>query len=209
MKTGRRSFYDTLFNRKTLKKVAIIAFMICAIIYLHYFTYPDLRHQHAVYRMLFYLPLILGSFWFGLKGAMVVSFGVSILYLPYVLEHWQGWSLEDFDRLLEGILCVAIAFILGFLVEKERKLHNALLRSESLAAVGHGVSEIAHDMKTPLVAIGGFAKQVFRVIDQEDPNRLSRLRFSGPHAIRLASWTMSRNHGSCGGRRTEPPARPA
>jgi signal transduction histidine kinase len=117
------------------------------------------------------MPLVLGNFWCGLKGAIAVSFGVSILYLPYVLEHWQGWYFEDFDRLLEGILYVAIAFILGFLVEKERKLHNALLRSESLAAVGHAVSEIAHDMKTPLMAIGGFAGQVSRVIDREDPNR--------------------------------------
>jgi hypothetical protein len=45
------------------------------------------------------------------------------------------------------ILYLVIAFIIGLLVERERKKHRALLRSESLAAVGRTASEIAHDMK--------------------------------------------------------------
>ena len=31
--------------------------------------------------------------------------------------------------------------------------------------------EVAHDMRAPLVAIGGFTKQVFRKLDQTDPNK--------------------------------------
>ena len=64
-----------------------------------------------------------------------------------------------------------IALILGFLVEKERRKHRALIRAESLAAVGKAVSEIAHDMKTPLMAIGGFANQVSKKLEHHDPNQ--------------------------------------
>ena len=127
--------------------------MIVIIAYLHYFTFPDLRNQHAVYWMLFYIPLVLGSFWFGLRGAAFVSGFVSALYSPYVIKHWQGLSVEDFDRLLEGALYIGIALILGFLVDKERKKHRALIQAENLAAVGKAASEIAHDIKTPLLAI--------------------------------------------------------
>ena len=125
--------------------------MIVIIAYLHYFTFPDLRNQHAVYWMLFYIPLVLGSVWFGIRGAGFVSAFVIILYTPYVLKQWQGLSAEDFDRLLEGAVYIGIALILGFLVDKERKKHRALIQAENLAAVGNAVSEIAHDIKTPLI----------------------------------------------------------
>ena len=142
---------------KEWKKVVVISLMIGAILSLHYLTSPYMGYRHAVYRMLFYLPLVLGSLWFGLKGAIFVCASVSILYLPYTMIQWQGFSLEIFHVLLEGVLYIIIAFILGSLVEKERKEHRALLQAEGLAAVGKAVSEIAHDMKTPLMAIGGFA----------------------------------------------------
>ncbi|MCD6199324.1 MAG: hypothetical protein J7K15_12295 [Deltaproteobacteria bacterium] len=94
-----------------------------------------------------------------------------MLYLPYAIKQWQGFSLENFHELLEGILYIIIAFILGYLVEKERKKHRDFLQAESLAAVGKAVSEIAHDMKTPLMAIGGFANQVSGKLRHEDPSR--------------------------------------
>jgi two-component system sensor histidine kinase HydH len=156
---------------KNWKKVVAISLMIGAILSLLYLTSPYMGYRHAVYRMLFYLPLVLGSLWFGLKGAIFVCASISMLYLPYTMTQWQGFSLEIFHELLEGVLYIIIAFILGYLVEKERKEHRDLLQAESLAAVGKAVSEIAHDMKTPLMAIGGLANQVFRKLPQDDPNR--------------------------------------
>ena len=153
------------------KKVVVIALMIGGILSLHYLTLPYIGYRPAVYRMLFYLPLVLGSLWFGLKGAIFVCASVSILYLPYTMTQWQGFSLEHFHELLEGVLYIINAFIIGYLVEKERKEHRTLLQAEGLAAVGKAVSEIAHDMKTPLMAIGGFANQVSRKLRHEDPNR--------------------------------------
>ena len=160
-----------MFINKEQIKIAVIAVMIGGILCLHYLTFPDLRHYHAVYRMLFYMPLVLGSLWFGMKGTAYVCISVSVLFLPYAIRQWQGFSFEDVYRLLEGVLYIVIALILGYLVEKERKKHKALVRAESLAAVGKEVSEIAHDMKTPLMAIGGFANQVFEKLEQSDPNQ--------------------------------------
>jgi len=145
--------------------------MIGSILCLHYFTFPDLRNYHAVYRMLFYLPLVLGSLWFGMRGAVYICVSVSVLFLPHAIRQWQGFSFEDFYRLLEGVLYILIAFTLGSLVERERKKQRALVRVRSLAAVGKAVSEIAHDMKTPLMAIGGFAEQVFKKLEPDNPDR--------------------------------------
>jgi two-component system, NtrC family, sensor histidine kinase HydH len=151
-------------------KAVVICLMIGGILSMHYLTLHDMRYHHALYRMLFYVPLALGSLWFGMKGALYVCGSVSVLFLPHAIAQWQGFSLDDFSRLTEGVLYIIIALILGFLVEKERKEHRALRRTESLAAVGKTVSEIAHDMKTPLMAIGGFTRQVSRKLGKGDPN---------------------------------------
>jgi signal transduction histidine kinase len=152
-------------------KISVIGLMILIVLSLHYFTGDAYPRYHSFYRMLFYLPLVLSSFWFGLRGAVTVSVVVSALFLPYVLMQWQGFSQRDFDRLLEGGLYVTVALILGFLVEKEKAEHRAKIESERLAAVGRAVSEIAHDMKSPLMAIGGFVSQVSRKLQLKDPNR--------------------------------------
>jgi signal transduction histidine kinase len=145
--------------------------MVSGIIFLHYFTFPDLIYRHAFYRMLFYLPLVLGCFWFGLKGAIYVSTSVLILYTPYVFKQWQGFSFEDVHKLSEVAISIFIAFVLGFLVEKGKEKQIALLRAENLAAIGRALFEAAHEIKTPLVAIGGFADQVYRKLKSDDPNR--------------------------------------
>jgi two-component system sensor histidine kinase HydH len=152
-------------------KAAIIVLMIAAILCLHYFTLPERAYHHAVYRTLFYLPLILGSFWFGLKGVLSVCGVVLITFSPYLGMHWEGFSVGDLDRLLEGVLFVVSAIILGLLVEREKKADKARLEAERLACIGKAVSEVAHDMKTPLMAIGGFTSQVARSLGGDDPNR--------------------------------------
>lgn len=173
-------------GHKQWTKVVVVALMIGGILCLHYFTFPYMRYRHALYRMLFYLPLVLGSLWFGMKGAIYVCATISILYLPYAIKQWQGFSLEDCHELLEGVLYISVAFILGSLVEKERDKHRALVQAERLAAIGKAVSEVAHDMKTPLMAIGGFATLVSRKLGSEDPNR-KRLDIVIEETVRLDS----------------------
>lgn len=151
-------------------KIVCIFTLIGIILVLHYFTHYHFAVRHAVYRMLFYLPLVLGSFWFGFKGAMGVSIAVILFYAPFLFSTWQGIS-HDFEKLIEGTLFVFIALVLGYLSEKERKEETARYQAERLASIGRAVSEIAHDMKSPLMAIGGFTSQVSRKLSAKDPNR--------------------------------------
>ncbi len=153
------------------KRVVLVTTLITAVLCLNYFTLYRGGYRHAFYRMLFYLPLLLGSFWFGIKGALYITISVMVLYVPYVMDHWHGFSLEDFHEILEGVLFMVIALTLGVLVEREKRRQEALLEATSLAAIGTAVSEVAHDMKTPLMAIGGFATQVSRELGQDDPKQ--------------------------------------
>ena len=149
----------------------MIVLMIIALTGLNYLTYYGLTYQHAFYRILLYIPLVLGSFWFGIRGSVIIAISTIVLFFPYIMAHWRGFSLEDFHEILEGCLYFAIALILGVLVERERKRQKVLVETESLAAVGRAVFEVAHDMKAPLMSIGGFATQLSRALEKEDPKQ--------------------------------------
>lgn len=55
--------------------------------------------------------------------------------------------------------------------QRIRELHRHLLRSERLAALGELSSQVAHEIRNPLTAIGGFARSVQRRLGKEDANR--------------------------------------
>jgi two-component system, NtrC family, sensor histidine kinase HydH len=160
-------------SKGTWLRVGLIGGLLVAISLLHYLTATYMIEHHAVHRRLYYLPLVLGAFWYGIKGAVAVSVSAIALYLPFTLFHWQG-SWHDFDTILEGGLYVFIALTLGFLAERQQREHAAKIEAERFAAIGRAVSEIAHDMKSPLMAIGGFVSQVSRKLsgDEASLNKL-------------------------------------
>lgn len=55
--------------------------------------------------------------------------------------------------------------------ERIRELHKHLLRSERLAALGELSSQVAHEIRNPLTAIGGFARSIGRRMEADDPDR--------------------------------------
>jgi signal transduction histidine kinase len=140
---------------------------ITALIYATQIT--DLPY-HIFYREIYFLPIILGGLWFGLRRALFISFSISLLYMPFVILHWQGLSPSDVDRIMEIFLFNIDAFILGFLRDRQLIEQERNLKLERLAAMGTAMSGVAHEMKTPLVAIGGFSKMVQRRFQEDDPS---------------------------------------
>jgi signal transduction histidine kinase len=111
------------------------------------------------------------GFWFGLRGALMTSLSITILYLPYTIINWRDLSASDLHRLMELILYNGVAVILGVLKQRERKEQGRLREAESLAAMGKALSAVAHDMKAPLIAIGGFARLVQKHVESKNPYR--------------------------------------
>ncbi len=53
----------------------------------HYATPPALHWAHDVYRRLYYIPIVLGAFSFGLRGALSASLLASLVYIPHAFTH--------------------------------------------------------------------------------------------------------------------------
>ncbi len=119
---------------------------------------------------LFFLPLLLSAFWYGFRGSILASASVAILHLPFVISR-RKLTPDDIESLLEVMIYIMVAVALGFMRDRELERQRRLRDAERLAAMGRTVSSLAHDLKTPLVAIGGFALQVWKKLPEVDPDR--------------------------------------
>lgn len=154
----------------------MVAMLVLVVTCLHYLTERTQFYHHIFYRELYFLPLILGAFWFGLRGGLITSFCITGLYLPFTLMRWQGFSPDDFDKIMEIILFNLIAAILGVLRDRDKmhekwlKIRNIELRTtnkelrdakEAADAANKAKSEflanMGHEIRTPMNGIIGAA----------------------------------------------------
>lgn len=164
-------------------KVALIGFLIVFITVLHYVTDHLHLAVHIIFRELYFLPIILGGFWFGTAGGAAAAVLVTILYLPFVLALPEALSGHNFGNLVQILLFNIFGILIGVLSDRQKRQQQLLLESESLAAMGRAVSCIAHDMKTPLATIGGMVRQVRR--KESDGGLAEKLDFAYAQVRRL------------------------
>jgi len=176
------------------KRVAVLIGMIVVISLLHYSTSTSRHYFHEIYKTLYYIPIIIAAFHFGIRGGMVTSLSVSIIYLPHVLFHWQG----DFQRLLEIVLYNVAAYIVGRLSDSERderkkyqqtafelgasyetlkrqsetlaEVEEQLLHAERLSVMGELAASLAHEVRNPLGSIKGAVEILQDDTPKDKPN---------------------------------------
>ena len=145
-------------GKKIRFKVILIASLIAIISFSHYYTELDEHRLHLFYQGLFFLPVILAGFWFGLRIALITSFTITLILLPFTFIYWNGFSAGDFNNVMEMVLYNGLALILGILKDREKMEQKRLREAESLTTMGKAVSSLAHDLKTPLIGIGGLSR---------------------------------------------------
>jgi two-component system sensor histidine kinase HydH len=69
-------------------------------------------------------------------------------------------------------------------MERLIEMQDKLIRSERFAAIGEAAAYLSHEIKNPLVVIGGFAGQVERSLDENDARR-KKLQLIQDEARRL------------------------
>lgn len=153
-------------NRKIIR-IVLLVLAVTIITILHYRTSQLEISTHIIFRELYFLPIILAGFWFGVRGALAVSFSITLFYLPFTLSLPQRITGHYLENILQIVLFNIIGLLIGWLRDREKKQQKKLLEAENLAAMGRAVSCIAHDMKTPLIAIGGLVRQVRRKVEEE------------------------------------------
>jgi signal transduction histidine kinase len=132
------------------EKIFLIIVLVAVTTILHFATKQTQFYYHIVLRELYFLPIMLGAFWYGIRGGLFTSLGISSVYIPLVVMHWQGFSPEDLDKFLEIILFNLVAIVMGILSDREKARERE--KQESILAMA---GTIAHELNTPLQVVLG------------------------------------------------------
>lgn len=155
-------------NKKSVLHFVIVFGLVCFVSMLHYLTRQEETILHVIYRELYFLPIILAGFWFGLRGGLATALVITALYAPLITGRSSGLPGHDLGNFLEILLFNTVGILIGWLRDREMILQEMRKKEEGLAGMGKAVACVAHDMKTPLIAIGGLVRQVRRKLPEED-----------------------------------------
>ena len=102
-------------------RLSIVLGLIIVITICHYSTDVSVHNMHHIYRRLYYIPIILASFWFGFKWGICCSIFISVVYIPHLLFQHRAAFFEQLNIYLEVVLYNIIGLITGLLSSAQMK----------------------------------------------------------------------------------------
>jgi len=109
------------------KMVAILAGVV-VLTAAHYATALSRVEVHDLFRRLYFVPVIFGAYFFGVRGGITTALTASVLYLPFIVFKIHVRE-ERFDQVLELIVINAMGILTGLLSQRQKQ---AMHRLESL-----------------------------------------------------------------------------
>ncbi|PAB58600.1 ATP-binding protein [Anaeromicrobium sediminis] len=106
-------------NEEKIQDILFISMTIITITLLHYFTTDTKWDIHDFYRRLYYIPIIVAAFKFRLKGGLLASIFISILYAPHLMIYFGKINIEVLNQIFEIMMFIVIGAITGFLVKSD------------------------------------------------------------------------------------------
>lgn len=106
---------------------------------------------NSTFTLAFFLLAAVHSFYYGLLPSVGIAFLISFAYIfsspQYLVQlHWT-------DIALRVAFLFILAITMGYLSDRERRMHRQLVNAEQLAAMGMMSSQIAHAVRNPLSTI--------------------------------------------------------
>jgi len=159
-------------------KIALVAALVVVTSILHYSNIHGNMEIHILHRELFFIPILLASFWFGLKFGVATAVAVSIIYAPFIFVH-DSPHTSVIAVMTQILVFILVAFGLGWLVERERRQQKQMMEAESMTVLGRAAIAVGHEMKDLLGALKRIATKVEEQecdgLDENFEQEMSRL----------------------------------
>lgn len=172
--------------------------LIILISILHYSTMTTKLEYHTLYRDLYFVPILLMSYRYGLKKGMYTAIIVVLIYLPHVFMTWSGQPGVNFGNLLQTLVFLIVAATMGFLSDLEKARQEQIIESKNWAALGRAslamsyeLDDIRKSLRNLLSSVpeeGGIQSGLRDVIGrlatlEESSSRFAPDRSAQPHAV--------------------------
>ena len=112
--------------RSNWKQLALVTGLVLTFSILHYMTPASRPILHDVWRKMYFVPILLAAFWFGLRGGLITSVVISVIYLPHVLHQWAHIHTQREDAIFDIFLYNIVGGLTGFLAAREREQRQKL-----------------------------------------------------------------------------------
>lgn len=147
-----------MHNKRNLNNVAFIVISTIIITMFHYFTTANRWDIHEFLRRLYYIPIIVSAFRFRLKGGLISSVIISLLYAPHLfvpsVAFFSKGDITFLNQFFEIIMFIVIGTVTGFLVESDHKKKKMLeLQIKKLTDLENYTHNILDSMTNVLIAV--------------------------------------------------------
>jgi signal transduction histidine kinase len=177
-----------MFNKVSLRQLKdyrafVLAGLLALITLVHYLAGGAQSGMlHGLLGHLYIVPIILGAYWFGIKGGVSLSIASAALFSPHLFLHWHDPFLDIYNY-VELFLFFLIGGVTGVLSQMERghrqrheealqrldeshrklreqtevlfQTEEQLRRADRLSALGELSAGMAHEIRNPLGSIKG------------------------------------------------------
>ncbi len=184
-------------------RIAVLAVLLALITLVHYLVGGARAGMlHSILGHLYIVPIIMGAYWYGMKGGVFVSIASTVLFSPHLFLHWHDPFLDVYN-FVEIFLFLLLGGVTGVLSQMERnqrvryeqalvrldeshrklkeqtdvlfQTEEHLRRADRLSALGELSASMAHEIRNPLGSIKG-AVEILKDDYREDEAKYEFIR---------------------------------
>lgn len=143
---------------------------------LHYATDPRHALWHVIYQRLYYGPIIVGAYLYGVRGGLAAALATTAAYVPHIAITWSADAPYEASQYAEIVMFYAAGLSVGLLADIQRRLteryqraaaeleqanrelresHAQLAHADRLSALGQMAAGLAHELRNPLAGVSG------------------------------------------------------
>ncbi len=101
-------------------KQAVICTLIAAVSLMHFFPLPGWTGTHLLHRELYFFPILLSGFWYGTRGGLIASLGISIIYVCRFAI--SGVLLDVAEAIIFQVaVFISVGLFLGWMVDRQER----------------------------------------------------------------------------------------